>query len=115
MAQRFSFPVLEVVKVVDGDTLDAVLDLGFGLRLKQRLRLIGIDTPEIASKDAGEKERARAAASFVRAWIARHGSIRAETTKEEKYGRYLAELIGDESSRLTEELVAATLAKRYNP
>ena len=112
---HFEFPVLEIAKVVDGDTVDAILDLGFGIRIKQRLRLIGIDTPEIASKDAVEKERARAAREFTKAWCGRQATIRARTTKEEKYGRYLAELVGDDGALLTAELVAATLARRYTP
>lgn len=112
---HFEFPVLEIAKVVDGDTVDAILDLGFGIRIKQRLRLIGIDTPEIASRDPVEKERARAAREFAKAWCGRQSQIRARTTKEEKYGRYLAELVGDGDALLTAELVAAMLAKRYTP
>lgn len=112
MAHRWSFPVVSVRKVVDGDTLDLELDLGFSVHTIQRVRLIGIDTPEIASKDAGDRERAKAAREFVAAWCSRQDQIRAETTKDDKYGRMLAELHGD-SSTLTGDLLEARLAKRY--
>lgn len=111
---QWRFPVLAVERVIDGDTIDLVLDLGFALRLKQRMRLLGIDTPEIASKDIGDRERARAAREFAAAWCARQEAIVAETTKDEKYGRILGDLVGD-STRLTEELLSARLAKRYTP
>jgi len=113
MPRSWSFPVISVRKVVDGDTLDLELDLGFNIRYLQRVRLVGIDTPEIASKDAGDRERAKAARDFVGAWIARQeDQIRAETTKDDKYGRMLCELHGD-STTLTGELLEARLAKRY--
>ena len=105
--------MLSVRKVVDGDTLDLELDLGFSVRIVHRVRLAGIDTAEIASKDLGERERAKAARDFVSAWIARQeNQIRAETTKDDKYGRMLAELHGD-STTLTGELLEARLAKKY--
>lgn len=114
-AHQFRFPVMEVLKVVDGDTLDLMLDLGFSIRLAQRVRLIGIDTPEIASKDAVEKERARSAREFVRAWCDRQDQIVAVTTKDEKYGRMLADLEGDGGAVLTAALLEARLAKAYRP
>lgn len=113
MAHVWTFPILAVRKVVDGDTLDLELDLGFSISIRQRVRLRGIDTPEIASKDAGDRERAKAAREFTAAWCARQAEIRAETTKDDKYGRMLAELVGDGDCRLTEDLLAARLAKRY--
>ena len=51
----YEYLVKEVVKVVDGDTLDVTLDLGFSLTTKQRIRLNGIDTPESVTKDESEK------------------------------------------------------------
>lgn len=113
MAHVWTFPILAVRKIVDGDTLDLELDLGFSISIRQRVRLKGIDTPEIASKDAGDRERAKAAREFTAAWCSRQAEIRAETTKDDKYGRMLAELVGDGGCRLTEDLLAARLAKRY--
>jgi micrococcal nuclease len=53
------------VRVIDGDTVDVILDFGFSLKQKMRLRLANIDTPELRSKDADERARAQAAKQFV--------------------------------------------------
>lgn len=59
-----------LVRVIDGDTVDAIIDLGFGImfgndRAPQRLRFAGIDTPELNSKDPAERVRAEEAKQFV--------------------------------------------------
>lgn len=114
MAHRWQFPVLAIRRVVDGDTLDLDIDLGFSMSIRQRVRLRDIDTPEIASKDAGDRERAKAARDFVAAWCSRQQQqITVETTRDDKYGRMLAELYGDGGAKLTDELLSARLAKRY--
>lgn len=80
-------------RVVDGDTIDLDIDLGFELRCVTRVRLLGVDTPEVvgASKLAG-----LAARGFVQAWFdARDGEVLVRTHKpklREKYGRWLAEV-----------------------
>ena len=52
----FSYRVSKVVKIVDGDTIDVILDLGFDIMYKSRVRLFGIDTPESRTRDVIEKE-----------------------------------------------------------
>ena len=47
----YEYRIKEVVKVVDGDTVDIILDLGFGLFKKERVRIAGIDTPEKRTRD----------------------------------------------------------------
>ena len=51
----YTYAIQKVVKVVDGDTIDAVIDLGFDLTKKERIRLAGIDTPESRTRDLEEK------------------------------------------------------------
>ena len=51
----YNFRVTEVVKVIDGDTIDVVIDLGFDLYKKERVRIAGVDTPEKRTRDAEEK------------------------------------------------------------
>ena len=51
----YEYAIKEVVKVVDGDTIDVVIDLGFDLTKKERIRLAGIDTPESRTRDLEEK------------------------------------------------------------
>ena len=47
----YEYAIKEVVKIVDGDTIDVVIDLGFDLTKKERIRLAGIDTPESRTRD----------------------------------------------------------------
>ena len=50
----YEYAVKEITKVIDGDTVDVVIDLGFDLSKKERVRLAGIDTPESRTRDAEE-------------------------------------------------------------
>ena len=60
----------KLVKVVDGDTIDVDIDLGFGVWLrKQRIRMYGIDTPESRTRDLEEKRYGLAAKEFVKQFV----------------------------------------------
>ena len=77
-----------IVKVVDGDTVDVDIDLGFGVWLKkQRIRLYGIDTPESRTRDLEEKKYGLVAKAFVLAHLPL-GSTRTLTTVQDKTGKY---------------------------
>ena len=77
-----------IVKVVDGDTVDVDIDLGFGVWLKkQRIRLYGIDTPESRTRDLEEKKYGLVAKAFVEAHLPL-GSTRPLTTVQDKTGKY---------------------------
>ena len=56
----------EVERVVDGDTIDVVLDLGFDILYRSRVRLYGIDTPESRTRDLDEKARGKMAGAFLK-------------------------------------------------
>lgn len=88
----YHYQVLSVEKVVDGDTVDVILDLGFSLFTKQRVRVLGINTPELKSKDPVEKDRAFAAKAFAEQWFS-SGSFSVRTTKDDKYGRILGDFM----------------------
>ena len=51
----YNFRVTEIVKVVDGDTIDVIIDLGFDLYKKERVRVAGVDTPEKRTRNLEEK------------------------------------------------------------
>ena len=77
-----------IVKVIDGDTVDVDIDLGFGVWLKkQRIRFYGIDTPESRTRDLEEKKYGLVAKAFVEAHLP-VGSIRTLTTVQDKTGKY---------------------------
>ena len=84
----------KLVRVVDGDTVDVDIDLGFGVWLrKQRIRLYGIDTPESRTSDPIEKVYGNAAKDFLVKWTGA-GELKIKTHKDAKgkFGRILGEL-----------------------
>lgn len=90
----FKFKVLDY-RVVDGDTIDAIMDVGFCVRVKQRLRLIGIDAPESRTRDLEEKKRGLAATEWLKNKLDNAEKIIVMTEKTGKYGRYLATVFAD--------------------
>lgn len=85
-----------VLRVVDGDTIDVMLDLGFSVSLKERIRFYGINAPESRTRDADEKVRGLAAKAFVILWTEAHAdeiTIRTRIDKRGKFGRILGEII----------------------
>tara|TARA_Y100000114_G_scaffold152411_1_gene170671 strand:+ start:485 stop:910 length:426 start_codon:yes stop_codon:yes gene_type:complete len=84
----------KVVKVVDGDTIDVDIDLGFGVWLRnQRIRMYGIDTPESRTRDLEEKKYGLAAKEFLVKWT-NSGGLVLKTFKDGKgkYGRILGQI-----------------------
>mgnify|MGYP001224700155 CR=1 FL=1 len=78
----------KIRRVVDGDTLDVDIDLGFDLYLfNQRIRLKGVDTPESRTRDLEEKKYGLAAKAFVESYLP-VGSIRKLSTVKDKAGKY---------------------------
>jgi micrococcal nuclease len=104
-----------LAKVVDGDTVDLDLDLGFSVTMRQRVRLIGLDAPEIRSKDPIEKGKGQESLVFVNQWFQQPGPVLVRTTKEEKYGRMLADCYREGAPSLCSELLERGLALPYNP
>lgn len=82
----------ELVKVVDGDTVDLKVDLGFSVFVEMRIRLYDVDTPEIRTKNLKEKELGMLAKNFVIESFAKNEyKCVVKTIKDstDKYGRYL--------------------------
>lgn len=87
----------DVVRVVDGDTVDVMLDLGFGVKKKERLRLAGINAPETRTRDKLEKSKGLAAKDWLIDILNKENNrIMVATGKEKgKFGRYIAVLHQD--------------------
>lgn len=94
-----------VINVVDGDTIDAEVDLGFKIETKQRLRLARVDTPERGQKGYDE------AKDFVIHCVFKK-PVRIKTEKISKWGHYIAEVFVEERN-LSDMLLAANLGKPY--
>ena len=106
----------EVKRVVDGDTFDIVIDLGFDTLRKGRVRLYGVNTPESRTKDLAEKQKGLAAKEFTDQWIKKaNNKVKIETIldKNEKYGRVLARVWDETGNCLNTDIVAAGLAREY--
>ena len=87
----YEYAIKEIVKVVDGDTIDIIIDLGFDLSKKERVRLAGIDAPESRTRDLEEKKMGLETKDFLtrRLEDGKTSGLRVKTEKDGKYGRML--------------------------
>jgi micrococcal nuclease len=88
----YQYRIKKINRVIDGDTVDLVIDLGFYISLAQRVRLKGIDAAETRTKDLAEKAEGLMAKEWLERELAKEGEWVIETTKEDKYGRVLGVL-----------------------
>ena len=105
---------VSVVKVVDGDTVDVDIDLGFGMSYKkQRVRMLGIDTPESRTRDLVEKKFGKASKAHLKS-ILESGGIQLVSHDKGKFGRILGELfIGDSSYSINQQMIDEHHAVAY--
>jgi|TARA_R100000149_G_scaffold65740_1_gene41272 micrococcal nuclease len=102
----------EIVKVVDGDTIDVNLDLGFDVKLhKQRCRLAGINAPESRTRNLKEKELGLAAKARLKELCS--GNIKIKSFGKGKYGRILAIPYTEEGEDICEKLIQEGHARVY--
>jgi len=90
--KMFEYYVKKVTKVVDGDTIDVEIDLGFDISFSSRVRLAGIDTPESRTTDKMEKALGLEAKAYLKREIDAAKTVVIKTEKmdsSEKYGRIL--------------------------
>jgi micrococcal nuclease len=113
----FEYYVKSVDKVVDGDTIDVVIDLGFDISFTSRVRLAGIDTPESRTKDLAEKALGLESKKYLadRIKAAKNVVIRTEKiNSSEKFGRILGWLYLDgESNSINHEMIEKGYAWGY--
>ena len=105
----------EVTRVVDGDTVDAFVDLGFDMHSKQRVRLYGINTPEVRTRDKVEKKAGLAAMARLQEMLRETRNkcvIKTRLDRKGKYGRVLGVLYVNDCD-LNAKLIKEGHAKRY--
>ena len=105
----------KVTRVVDGDTIDVDLDLGFDIIYKCRVRLYGIDTPESRTRNKDEKVRGKLAAKFLKDAISNGKNVILQTQLKDskgKFGRVLASVVID-GININQQMVTNHLAVRY--
>lgn len=103
----------QIFKIVDGDTFDAVVDLGFYVSTAVRFRMYGLDTAEINDRDPEKRALAMQAKLFCVEKLLNQ-SVTMQTYKTDKYGRWLAEVfLPNEELSINAQLLAAGLAIPY--
>lgn len=101
-----------LIKVVDGDTIDVTTDLGFHVRMEMKLRLYGINAPELTTT-AGKAARAFLSDTLPRtAWALK---LKTQRDKQEKYGRYLATVFLTDGTNVNDLMVDQGHARIYLP
>ena len=118
----YNFRVTKIKKVLDGDTIDVIIDLGFDLAKTERVRIAGVDTPEKRTRDLEEKALGLDATNWLK------GKLE-ETIKGDeeliirtelkggvgKYGRLLGWLyVGDDDFSLNEQMITEGYAWSYD-
>ena len=118
----YNFRVTKIVKVLDGDTIDVLIDLGFDLYKKERVRIAGVDTPEKRTRDLEEKELGIHATNWMKDKLTE--TIKGDeelTIRTElkggvgKYGRLLGWLyVGEDAVSLNEQMITEGYAWAYD-
>jgi len=84
-----TYKIKKITKIIDGDTLDVEIDLGFFVTIKERIRLKDINAPEIRTLNIEEKSKGILAKEWLEKELSQNGEWVIQTFKEEKYGRTL--------------------------
>jgi len=114
----YIYRIRSIHKVVDGDTIDADIDLGFDISLTKRIRLAGVDTPESRTSDANEKKYGLESKEWLKKRCENAKNILIKTElpdSTEKYGRIIGHLfINDEETSLNNQMIAEGYAWNYD-
>ena len=101
-------------RVVDGDTIDATIDLGFDTWKKIRIRLVGVNAAESRTRDLEEKVRGLAAKQFVKDILIKHNNeFILHSQGVGKYGRCLGEIFRESDVSLNRQLINEGHATEY--
>ena len=102
-------------RVVDGDTVDVDVDLGFGTwRCSERIRLYGVDTPECRTRDAEEKAAGLLAKELVKDALHVGKTYKLQTREKGKFGRFLGVIFISDKTSINAALVTEHLAVAYH-
>ena len=110
---------VKVLRVVDGDTVDVDIDLGFGVWLrKERVRIMGIDTPESRTRDKVEKAFGLASKAKLKELLKNGAILKTQVSKKGedmkgKFGRILGDFILEDDRKVTEVLIEEGHAVAY--
>ena len=113
----YIYRIKEIYKVIDGDTIDASIDLGFGIYLTKRIRLAGIDTPESRTTNIKEKAMGLESKEWLKKTLEGAKDILIKTElpdSTEKYGRIIGHLfINGQETSLNNQMITSGYALAY--
>ena len=110
---------VKILKVVDGDTVDVDIDLGFGIVLSdERVRIMGIDTPESRTRDKVEKKFGLASKARLKELLGKTGVLKTQINRngedmKGKFGRILGDFVAKDGRMVTDILVEEGHAVAY--
>lgn len=106
---------IKILRVIDGDTVDVLVDIGFSVHKKIRIRMMGIDTPESRTRDLEEKKRGLASKTRFKEMLKNSkGNIRLISHGVGKFGRCLGELFSPEfECSLNQQMINEGFAYEY--
>ena len=108
----YCYKISKVIKVVDGDTIDALIDLGFDTHVKKRIRLSGINAPESRTRNLEEKKLGLAAKARLKE-LCKDKNLILKSYGLGKYGRVIGEIFARGAS-INNVMVAEGHAKFYD-
>ena len=112
----YEYRIDKINRIIDGDTLDVAIDLGFHITINQRVRLGGIDAPETRTRDLQEKEEGLKSKEWLTKKLDTTEPLKIKTKKEDKYGRILGWIyIGNNDKSINTHMVEEGHATPYMP
>jgi micrococcal nuclease len=110
----YQYKIKKITRIVDGDTVDLDIDLGFNITISHRIRLKGINAPETKTLNLEEKNKGIQARLWLEKELSKPGEWVIETTKEDKYGRMLGTLyLVGEPVTVNERMLNEGIAEPY--
>ena len=113
----YQYKVKEILKVVDGDTVDVIIDLGFDVFLEKRVRMAGVNAPESRTRNLEEKAKGLKTKAWLIEKFNTDKQIIIETSLDNQYGKFGRVLgtfyIGDDLLSVNLEMLSEGLARPY--
>ncbi len=111
----YTYKIKKINKIVDGDTVDLDIDLGFSITISHRVRLKDIDAPETRTLNLDEKKLGVEAKEWLEQELSRKGNWIIQTHKEDKYGRILGTIyLEGEPTTVNEKMLNEGIASPYS-
>ena len=110
---------VNIIKVIDGDTVDVDIDLGFGMWIKdERVRIMGIDTPESRTRDLVEKKFGLASKEKLKSLLGETAILKTQVNKQGedmkgKFGRILGDFLTEDGKKCGAQLIKEGHAVKY--